>query len=658
MARKRTSGAGKPANDRTGILFLIAISIIPAVLAYILLTYGQPEPLTFQTRWIRCIDRFADGSIYGGQPECEQTPIIFLVGWILSAISQSNLQLLSNLTLIALNAASIYLIIGIVNTRNRTVMAVISVFYCLSVVPNTLEDLPSLISGVFGLLAVKTFLGSEEPRELLKTSGYLILSLSSKVMALSLIAGILSIITFHGVRRALASGGRKDFNIQPLIESAKKCAYISIPIAVSILLAVLAYPLIILYTMTSHSMAFPASTADAIWLTLKTNPLEDARVLMFYALMIASAVYYRKSGDSLAIAFMVTYPIAYVAKYRAHALPHNIFTSYYLLLSTVLLTLLAGRYLANLKDRKAILVTASAFIMLAGFLGQFHIAGGPPFAEFAAEQTSEYRAQLAESRALGLEFGELNRIFSGYYSLIPRNTGPVLVNWEIYDLLQNSTNNIDLELVENRNYAGYRTYPADYGVGLVNLNVSSARYFDLEPEDISLARDIESGRYEMIMVGPELWDSQIAYALRNVSNSTRDRYCTVYLPAIDTRKNIRHRSQIWLNDTNKCNRLLVDAVSYSMKIFNWTCRRDEWAANNLISNIMAYNRIRFEGQREFKPVELGVYCRSNVNLFDRINESQTKNRVPGKIQVALCLLAAAIPFLFYFKGGFSGKAPS
>jgi len=46
-------------------LYLVAVS-----LAYILLTGLQPSAQAYQLRWVRCVDRLADGSIYGGQPEC------------------------------------------------------------------------------------------------------------------------------------------------------------------------------------------------------------------------------------------------------------------------------------------------------------------------------------------------------------------------------------------------------------------------------------------------------------------------------------------------------------------------------------------------------------------------------------------------------------
>jgi hypothetical protein len=281
---------------------------------------------------------------------------------------------------------------------------------------------------------------------------------------------------------------------------------------------------------------------------------------------------------------------------------------------------------------------------VAFFLGGFHLRDSPTIAVYAAEHTSEYAAQTTMRERLQPQIDRLSQTVNGYYALIPANKGKALVNFEIYDALTSQVTNINMSLVENSNSPNdvYRQYPDDYGRGLIRLNVTEAMFFETNQYEAALARRIEAGEYEMIMVGPEMELAQISYALRNASDEATSRYCAIYLPFFSSLKNIRHYSSILLSNRTQCKQLMVDAADYSSRIFGEVCGIDEWTANHIINEGLSNNKILSEGQSKSKPFDLGIRCESGADILDPYNEgnnpSKTANTLRTLVFAGVCIV--------------------
>lgn len=99
-----------------------ALKIFLLLVVFTLISFQSYQDngfIGFEYRWLNCIDYLEQGTLYGGQPQCGQGPVVYLVGLLLKATG--NLQLSAILLNISLNAVLFYVIhlILIKETDNR-----------------------------------------------------------------------------------------------------------------------------------------------------------------------------------------------------------------------------------------------------------------------------------------------------------------------------------------------------------------------------------------------------------------------------------------------------------------------------------------------------------------------------------------------------------
>ncbi|MBD3388779.1 MAG: hypothetical protein GF416_06895 [Candidatus Altiarchaeales archaeon] len=598
----------------------LVFAVLAVLLSFSIVSYFQVAG--YQYRWVRCIDHFLDGSLYGGQPECAQPPVVYAVGAVLSLISFGHLQAASTLLSIALNIMCLVFILSLVKSGRDEVNHTLSAMYCLVILPLTVGNLATLLAAAFMMSGYHILKSGMGVRRVAVASLLFMLSLASKVVALSGLAGIL--VVYFISHFSLSIGGRRGLDVSFEVDSSffKNAAALLFPFLVAVLALKLLYPQIFVYTLFSHVHSEEMSYAQAARDIILTNPLAEGNTMIFYVLVLASILYYLRSRDPTALVYVIASATTFVSRYKPVATTSYLFASHYVIFPLFFLMIISGRYLNSL--RKEDLRIQAAFIMLlaAVFYGEFHLYGQPPTRKMISLYTP-YTRGLASDVAL------MEDRIDGVYFLIPPNTGWVLADREMRDLLSERTPNLDMSLVDSRNNPPEEERSIDLGFvpGLKHYNASEGTYSDSTALEEQLADEISSGKYGMIFISPKSYDTQIMHAFNILDRSVAGRYCVIYLPTFRDVKHVRHYTTLLFNDTRQCTDMLFRSKAYLESVFDDLCARDEWVANQMVWGTFARNNL-----------QLDVKCDSGVDTLDRFREAKIADHL--KIPVLLALMTA------------------
>jgi len=632
---------------------LIAFIFVVSGLLFFYIGASSDKPV-FQYRWYRCIDRLADGSIYNGQPECEQPPLVFFVGWVLSHFGRSNIEFLSKLPLILLNWVILSVIFELIPIKTPPLAVPIGLIYCFSILPLTTECLASTFSLAFALLALLLLRTSRNLKSVFAASILLALSVLSKMIAVGLILGlVLAIILtnlnfslgFKGVVSSLST--RRDYLFKVVV--------LLIPTSFTLLLLYNIYPNFFIYTVLSHAAYFNQFiTFDSLRTQLVENVLSDFRSFTLYVVLLSVLLYFLKFKDNLAVVFMVSYLASFIALIGRG--DTNLFATYYQIIPLSLLIVIIGKYINSFPPGAALMVISYSLVVFVLFVGNFNLYEGKYLRDYSLHLLPEYRVISQSQERLSRLLAPIRDKFMGFYSLIPRNSGEVVANAEMYSIIRGGHTNLDTSRVrlftnppdENR------YFPSDYGAGLRMYNLSAQ--FDISPSEVALAREIDGGGYEMVFVGPENIDSSLSYALRNTTVQTQNQYCTVFIPAFAVEKNIRHGSTLSFRDSIKCNVFLTEAIDYDYAIFDDVCEVDEWAANYLLRDFFSVNTVKTDAGAS--PLRINKNCFSGVNTVNDFNNTfHDIDRLVNRMEVFSLFLIFLILSLatFWVNRGSGGK---
>jgi len=612
--------------------FLVLIMVVAA--SFTLLSAFQ-EP-GFEYRGLRCIGYFLNGSLYGGQPECEQPPMSYIVGAVLSAIPFFGIQSLSNILLIILNALCLHIILSLVKAQRLEVKAAVILLYVLTILPLSTGSLSTILAACFIMLAVYVYLTFQGARALMAASCLCCLALLSKVTVLSVFPGLLLAFALTYVSFSVDKpGGNRVFYVKtPLF---KDMFFLLLPLMVILYMVWMVYPNLIYYALLSHTYTVGMGYSEALYKLAATNPIGDGNLFVFYFLMLMAVAYYYFYRDSLAIIYVGSSIMTFISLYRiGNAAAPDMFGSYYVIFPLLFLVTIAGRYLNQISNQRTLMRMSLLFALAVIFLGQYHIYGMPTLKAIVNAHVGDYQNMSSEVSIL-------REKVDGVYSVLPKNTGRVLVDQTMYDVIRERSPSINMTLVDNRNNPPeeYRYYDVAYTLGLMYYNISKKHYFGTNALEENLARQIDTRVYDMIFVGPQSQDSQIMYALRNTSN-TSQLYCQIFLPLFGTDKNGRHWTTLIFKDMENCEILIVNAQRYYNTVFDDVCGIDESMASLMLA-IFDLNRQR-EGDNGLGPSLLNRTCSSKVDLVDRFNRAETDSwlNVPFLAGVAVAWMAIRI----------------
>jgi hypothetical protein len=593
---------------------LLAVSIIVVLAGFMAASAFQLPGYPY--KYIRCIGYLREGTLYGGQPECEQGPAVFAVGLALSSLGEGMIQPASNVLLIALNAACLYMILLLVRPKGRGVTAAVALIYLFAALQPGLVDPATMLAAAALLASMLLFLGPAGGLSLAASSLFGALALMAKMTALSVMAGMFAAFLLSEAVEPVKARRGVRVNVSRLRQALVRIGwYLSVPAAAVLALRAL-YPNSLVYSFLTHQYNQQLGYLGALAGIISTSPLESVNVLQFYLLLAGACAYYLRSGDMFAAVYAVALFATFVTFYRNAGSPLDIITFYHAMFPLLMMVVVAGRYLAGVGDGKKRLRLCVLFAAAALVFGDLHAFGGPDFSTWVTYQLSGYDA-------IAQDVSYLRGRIDGVYSVLPANRGRVLVDQEMLDILSSQTTRLDMGLVDNRNNpeSVYRYLDTWSVPGLVAYGaVQPDPHFEINGGELDLARSIDAGAYEMMLISPAAWDSMIMYAFRNASQEAMDRYCVVYLPVFEKEKNVRHWSTLLFSNQTQCAQLLMDGDRYLTSQFDDVCAKDEWAANYIMATIFTKNgRLCSSADPNdcWTPTIYSKQCASGADVLDR-----------------------------------------
>ncbi|MFH0863189.1 MAG: hypothetical protein V1875_09215 [Candidatus Altiarchaeota archaeon] len=222
---------------------------------------------------------------------------------------------------------------------------------------------------------------------------------------------------------------------------------------------------------------------------------------------------------------------------------------------------------------------------------------------------------------------------------------------KVYEVMQNRSR-LNASLIEVRENPPAENRYFDECFVLVHYNLSKDRYFKPNGQEIRLAGEIDGGRYEMIFIGPEDWDSQIGAALDNDAGLSARRIgaCVVYAPVSPpedfVKLRMRDYSILMFRDSQQCMEVLLASKAYFESIFEHVCQRDEWTANLIRQAFDSNGLYSLAESGQAEPVVFGAgQCSSGANLMTRLYSLQRAEnlKIPAvALFVAVWLLISRI----------------
>ncbi len=572
---------------------------------------ASPDDHGYNPRDLRCINYLVSGTLYGGQPECVQPPMMYIAGAFFWILSESHLEYFANLAIVVLNVFCLYAVMKMAGVSGMRLTAVSCITYCLLILPLTVGALDTALAFFFTVSAGYILLEGQ-CLEAAAVSGVLCaFALASKMTSATAIAAIfVAYATVIPRKRGWLRGVGSAF------------AVFFSPLAVSFLVLTLLYPNYVVYTILSHSHTEKLGYAAAAVGFITTNPLADYNVFIFYVIYIAVLYSYLRSGGILPVAYLVSSGLGMVYRFKAWGEAPNVLESYYIIYPLFFLLVIAIKTVSAKRVGRNALVLPAVLVLSCAFLGEYHLQGLQPAAKQLTMLTPEYAA--LEARA-----GALQKAVDGFYALLPENQGRVLASPQVVLVLNRTNTSIRMGFVDERENPPHQSKYLDVSFvpGLEYHKVIKSHSMGLYPDEIELAKEIGSGRYEMIFIGPKAHDTQIMYALDAADKGSLKDYCRVILPYFSRNKNDRFWSTIYLKNMRQCAKLRDDAFDYRDKIFGQVCAEDEWAANNIVYGILFYNYDISFDLRPLKVLSIDRRCKSGADLMGDIREYEGSNWV-------------------------------
>lgn len=582
---------------------LVAVSVLAVVASFFAMTGFQQ--VGYSHRDLRCINYLVRGELYGGQPECVQPPMMYFFGAFYSLFSEDAVQPMANATVVFANIACLYCLLLLVGAKKSAVNAALALTYCLLIMPLTVGHLDTTLAFFFLAAGVYILFEGSSVGEKSVASLLFVLAAASK---LTVLAGVAGVVAAYFIRERKRRGGQRMFG--------RDLALFLAPLILTALAVNLLYPNFFIYTVLSHSHTEKLGFVGAVAAALSSNPLTDYGLLVFYGVAALVFLHYRSSRDVFCMAYLVSVGIGFIYRYKAWGSSPLIFESYYLVYPLFFLLVVFGRFLGGLSSRR-IFLGCIVGVLAAATLGTYHFMGGDTLAVYAGRFDGEYQRLKADTLML-------QSIVDGFYAVIPEGRGRILVNDEIYAVLSRINSSLDPSRIDNRNNppAQRKYLDVAFVPGLEYHGVIKTHSMGLYPMELELAKNISSGMYGGIFIGPKALDSQIMYALSAVPAERVFGKCRVILPYFTKNKNDRIWSTIIFDDVHDCALMRDAAFDWGDMMFDEVCVMDEWVANNMMYGILLYNYDISLELGGLKEMQINRKCKSEADVLDAFGDAE------------------------------------
>ncbi|MBU0762825.1 MAG: hypothetical protein KKD39_07340, partial [Candidatus Altiarchaeota archaeon] len=197
----------------------------------------------YSIRDIRCIQYLRQGTLYGGQAECVQPPMMYLFGVFLTLFGVALLQPLTYLSILCLNVSTLYFISKLVASKEKTVNMCVYIVYCVVVLPLTVAQLDTSLALFFGFSGIYILLNRKGVSSDYVGFFLIFSAVASKITAVS---ALVAVGFFYAYTNALKIKGKE---ITWLFFYTLRFLLAFLVYAIVLRLV---FPKIIVYTILSH----------------------------------------------------------------------------------------------------------------------------------------------------------------------------------------------------------------------------------------------------------------------------------------------------------------------------------------------------------------------------------------------------------------------
>ena len=584
----------------------------------------------YQTRNLRCINYLIEGSLYGGQPECVQPPFIYVFGAFITFFTQEYLNLISLFFVILLSTYSILVIQKIVGSQNPRINLLISLMYVFLILPlnrNRGSDFdPETTFAIFFAVLGIYFIVK---KKYLFSGIFLAFALLSKIPVLSVFVGIIVYLIFSETVKFKKNGYDVEY------AKLKNLIKLVAPSIIAFYLLNRYYANFLIYTVYSHLIPSSISVFDAFLGILGLNPLNNTNLFLFYLLLIFTAAYYVTTRDKLAFAYVTSLILVAVNQYSLYSIFPNLFGIHYVVYPSIIFLILVGRVLDFLGEKKS-KIPIIILILFTLIFGGFKYGDG--------ETVHERISGMSQiNKKLNSEIGKLRTLVDGGYQFIPENRGKILMDEQMFTILQSVKNNVNLIKVDITESPSNESHSIDswFSQGLYDLKVWDGKVSKPYSNDIDLINRISDLEYEMIFISPTAWETQVYYSFEMSPNEVKSQYCSVIIPKFVEFKGFRKWSTLKFKDSNQCINLFQNVNHYYMNVSSEICGIDSWSFNSLVKDNLLY--VNKDG--EIYDNFITHSCKEEVDVLDMYQQIIDDNKfwkIPVLTALSLFLILSIL----------------
>ncbi|MFH0862601.1 MAG: hypothetical protein V1875_06165 [Candidatus Altiarchaeota archaeon] len=628
MARQKKS-ANNPAIDMR--LWAI-VSILFVFSSYYYMTEFRSQ--AYQVRWYQCTEFLQKGTLYGGgRSECIQPPMTYLVGLAFRLADVGKMQMFAYILTMILHTCCLFLILRLVKPKRPSLAIALAAAYALILTPQQIDwgssrgDLATMLACFFMMIGTYILFTHSGLKAVAASSTMLLLALASKASVLSAVAGLFIALMLIVGKKAYDPKKRRIL-WGPLVKAG---ATFAAPIAIGVGIMVLIFPNILVYTIFSQIKPAHSTFLQTLFVVVTTNPVGNPDILIFYLLLAAAVAYYIRTGDEVAAAYAVSSFMGTITRGTMYGyFMDSTLESYYVIFPVFFLFIIVGRAACRLPERKMTAMCA-IIVVAALFFGGLKPHQGTTFREWSY-------IQLNGKGNLLNDVEELRSLVDGVYRLLPKNDGPVLADWGMYNILRDADTKTDMAQVDWTSAPqidlsmDYFT-PALLEYGMVdNRNLP----YTLNDRETALAQGIEADRYFGTYIGPSQTKTHLWRVLAKADKDKMSEGCTVYLPKFSRMRIGNQVTTFYFRNPKYCIQLGQDAKAYIESVFDRVCSLDEFVATNTLKDTFERNLFK-DGRGGYSPPMFGAVCRSGKDVLaelERLEDGSIALKIPAMIALA------------------------
>lgn len=573
--------------------------LIPLFLA-ITYQFNIDDPLPAGGYYM-CLEYLGEGTLYSGQPFCNQGPLVFYLGYLPYIILGQDIILPWLWIISVICAAVIHIICArIVDAKSSANKFVFSLLY-LILVYRFISATASMISTAAMILGFYAMYYTKSKWSGLSAGIMFAASIFSKYTGLLPILGLVCFYPFHKTIKLEYEGRMRIMfrpDRKPFFEAGQALAVC----ALSYFILISIHPNMMVYTWTGHSGQigdYGIGKLAGLFLYERTYHLLALPVFTLAILVLAWESGLKRS--------LHPYIIVYLS-FLAHNLlflfqQDNLKTgTYYHLNAYPFILILA--HMALKESKKAFSVLLVALIL-------YH----PIVAEPAIELVKGSHNK---------RFENARDIIEGGMMFIPEQRGRILTEWDDFlSFKERFSLRVDDSRVRIYSPAMGSAHHEDAAWApqlrrAMNISESHNKAFEtsVDEEEDEISSEILGGEYSMILIGPPKWALLNSLVRKNLGY-IRENYCQVSVPNFMYRGEGRTHTTILFENPRHCVRMKKDMNDYYNSKFDTICGYGKKPAA-VVSYAMAANGISFNRVCESKELLDSDFLPSKYGLSDAV----------------------------------------